>query len=932
MIFFINSLERISNCNVDSKTLRNAFKVYCDNNKLELWFKQKQFDDLLIATNNINKILNGDSTLFIVGYSTGNVDTIFRPDLPEKLRKNKVEEKVISARVQAKTIMPDHNNTIVLQPINTQLNGTGGVESQTYPIVFVKRPATTDDVRHFINSIRVNDTTKSATCPELYEQFNNYCNRSQLYTSVGNRQFSNFISKSGIFSIAKDRQKRTIVVGVSILSSSNVKRTDNIKFNTIIEPDAVSSNRHSNNNHSINNCKRNNANVESNPINVPQTNNTCVINNNVLTSPQPTNVPETNNTCFSNNNVLLTSNQSTNMVLTDNSAVSNNNLLLTSDQTTNMVLSEPREFSEDNIRDFWDAEMVEDVNCRINIVAVNKSFQMWCKENNVHSNLKTNGLSRLLTNRLHLRRDKSNGISYIVGWNVRRSISKEEHDEKENTLEKIFKCWTDRYEIGRHNGPYPYYLVGTNRWINIKVKHDYVYTKGTNGRILLPGLESMMSGLTIEPGEAPQFILALKSDMGSGKTVAIKRYIEANPDMRVIYVVPVISLANKMLEDLAELGFRIYSDDELNNGMVIEGNRICTTYNSLFRIVGATDMVIFDEYRMIQKMQFSSILKTKLESYRAFCYRLRTTPKVIIADALLENKHVLQVRNITEREVMVYQCMNKFHKDKEVAVIDHEIYAINSIIESVNRGERIAVASGGAKYARFIRDKILEINPNINVGLYTKKEMRDINVDVTNLWTEREHQVIIYTPTILAGSSYLGEIDAVYGIFLTNTCGPDAAVQMLFRCRLAEKYYVCVKDTHLRKKRMPDDIYLSYGNTLRWLDDRNRLYRTAKGEEDIIHAGLVYGTGELEQNYNELYASYILDEEKARRSYMFYMLLYIRDMGLSFGGLKSAMTNEEKEAVKVTGDEYIDYSKEVNDEYWEGVEKTRVITPEEIRR
>ena len=42
----------------------------------------------------------------------------------------------------------------------------------------------TDDVKYFIGCLRVNDTTKYATCPELYAAFNNYCNRSELYTSI----------------------------------------------------------------------------------------------------------------------------------------------------------------------------------------------------------------------------------------------------------------------------------------------------------------------------------------------------------------------------------------------------------------------------------------------------------------------------------------------------------------------------------------------------------------------------------------------------------------------------------------------------------------------------------------------------------------------------------------------------------------------------
>ena len=340
-------------------------------------------------------------------------------------------------------------------------------------------------------------------------------------------------------------------------------------------------------------------------------------------------------------------------------------------------------------------------------------------------------------------------------------------------------------------------------------------------------------------------------------------------------------------------------------------------------------MCVLDEYRLIQQMQFSPILRKKSESYRAFCYRLKHTPQVIVADALLENKHVLQLRHISERRVYVYQCMNKFHQEKELRVMGNDMYTINRIVADAVSGKRVAVPTGGANYARFIKEKILEINPELNVGLYTKTETQALDVDVTTLW--HEHNVIIYTPTILAGSSYLGHIDAVYALFITNTCGPDAGAQMMLRCRNAVNYYVCVKDTHVRKVRVPADVSPEYRNILMWLQKRERLYMTAKGEEDVVHAGLVHGTGEVEENYLRLYASYVQDEEKARRDYMFYLLIYLRDMGFRFEGLESETTDEDKEAINVTKTEYKEYKKEIADGYWSAKASAPEITHDEYK-
>ena len=43
-----------------------------------------------------------------------------------------------------------------------------------------------------------------------------------------------------------------------------------------------------------------------------------------------------------------------------------------------------------------------------------------------------------------------------------------------------------------------------------------------------------------------------------------------------------------------------------------------------------------------------------------------------------------------------------------------------------------------------------------------------------------------------------------------------------------------------------------------WLSNKDRLYNSVNpGEEDIIHAGLVYSTGTVDDNYLQLYASYV---------------------------------------------------------------------------
>lgn len=105
-----------------------------------------------------------------------------------------------------------------------------------------------------------------------------------------------------------------------------------------------------------------------------------------------------------------------------------------------------------------------------------------------------------------------------------------------------------------------------------------------------------------------------------------------------------------------------------------------------------------------------------------------------------------------------------------------------------------------------------------------------------------------------------------------------------------------------------DGLYPSYSNTLMWLSKMERLYKSVKvGEEDIIHAGLVYSTGEVDDNYIQLYASFLQDEEKSRTQFLFHM----RDIGVCFDGLDDA-----REEFNVLKSEFSEYKKERNEKIW----------------
>ena len=168
----------------------------------------------------------------------------------------------------------------------------------------------TDDVKYFIGCLRVNDTTKYATCPELYAAFNNYCNRSELYTSVGCRQFTNFIVNSGHYTTTINRKIRC-VVGVSHSKARKITRSDTLfESQSYNGGNRTAPHLHSFENHLLNKkCTVNTVDVESVHSDVGQSWKSCnfdrispdenprCVNGNVATAHTlqcvPSNVPQT---------------------------------------------------------------------------------------------------------------------------------------------------------------------------------------------------------------------------------------------------------------------------------------------------------------------------------------------------------------------------------------------------------------------------------------------------------------------------------------------------------------------------------------------------------------------------------------------------------------------------------------------------------------
>lgn len=289
------------------------------------------------------------------------------------------------------------------------------------------------------------------------------------------------------------------------------------------------------------------------------------------------------------------------------------------------------------------------------------------------------------------------------------------------------------------------------------------------------------------------------------------------------------------------------------------------------------------------KLQFQ-VVKKKSACFRRLESLIMYSGKVIIADAGLKNRHILDIQRISERNVTVHQNTARVLEGKSLISVWRKGTIIKKTIESLKQGKRVAVPTSSKKYAKILKDKIEKEIPGINIGIYTAEETSEIEDDPVSLWYEHKHQCIIYTGTIQAGNSYTEMVDEVHGFFMTNTVDYEDIMQMLLRCRNigTGRIYVCLETKGYRKKIIPNDVRPNTESIREYILDEDIMARGYLDSEEFklpIDLLETNHNGELDPKgkYLNLYCGYIKDLVLQQRGTNFLLMLALRDQGMHFG-------------------------------------------------
>jgi ribosomal protein S25 len=376
-----------------------------------------------------------------------------------------------------------------------------------------------------------------------------------------------------------------------------------------------------------------------------------------------------------------------------------------------------------------------------------------------------------------------------------------------------------------------------------------------------------------------QFVLMIKGACGIEKTTRMVEYIQQNRDIlkKILFITNRISLADKHKEDLAGLAFTMYYDEKTDK--YIRGERIICQIDSLYKLLAEEpfDLVVFDEFTATMT-HLVSFVKNQRACNNILEELIMTVPRIIIADALLDERYIDYVRMLGRDDISTYQYTHRPHIDKTYSIIENKLELVRLICYNVRKGKKVVIPTNiewlGSSLADMIRTEL----PNIRIGLYTAKTRKKNHIDVTNEWQKLD--VLIYTPTIQCGLSFTEKhFDVIYGYFSRSSCLPGPALQMLFRCRCVTKIRICIDDTGGKKDLICKNPNVKTLNEYKAYVVRN--YNGAKGQ-DLFERSYLNGRTNTGTPYYHLYCTVAQDQGEGYRNYEAYLGAYLREMGVNY--------------------------------------------------
>ena len=314
-------------------------------------------------------------------------------------------------------------------------------------------------------------------------------------------------------------------------------------------------------------------------------------------------------------------------------------------------------------------------------------------------------------------------------------------------------------------------------------------------------------------------VIAVKSNMGTGKTYAIAECInEMGKNLQTAGVVSFrVSLANKYTTDFK--GFTCYNTKKQK---IIDDDKWVCQADSIHRIKPTEkplEILVLDEVDQLRKhMTAETFMKNSnyLSNRAGLRQLIKTTKQVVIMSANITKADLDWIDSMREKNTQLI-INNRYVSDPREINMVCKNKIIESIIDDFKHKKKFAIAHNGsvkkqdALKRQILRSKghspqteeydILVINSDTMGDANVKLALGNPNVEFG------KYAGIIYSPSVQSGLSYdvRDTIHSIYGIFGNASNSTNDACQMLHRIRhpINKQVMVSIEIYHFGDQKKP---------------------------------------------------------------------------------------------------------------------------------
>lgn len=375
-------------------------------------------------------------------------------------------------------------------------------------------------------------------------------------------------------------------------------------------------------------------------------------------------------------------------------------------------------------------------------------------------------------------------------------------------------------------------------------------------------------------------IVFMRSNMRTYKTENLKTLLPLYK--RILVVSFRVSLLNAYVDKFGGFDFKMYSEV---NGKITE-DKIFVQIDSLFRVIGGFDLIIFDE-AVYTLEHLNSFVKRKQEVWDALTQQIQSAKKIIVCDALLDNATIDVFKKASgAKKTWIVDNQWQSFKGKSIRYEPH--VSVEKMITHIT----LELEKHGSIYiptnSKTLADKLYLYfkTKGIRVGL----DSSDNEPTPPELW-RKNFDIFISTPTNVAGVSCNDPFGKTIGYFTNRSCNARMASQMINRVRNTDSDVIdifCKINVTGYNPTKIDDIKA-------WVKEKDELMFSGGLKIDYIRDEIIE---------DEYYSQYISHLKAQNQSHKWY--LQVLKGIMEHHGFKSIDTEDE--------DEVIIYNEEALDE------------------